>query len=250
MLTSCKLVGSPESISAYHTKEENYYFSQSAGVESLHADGGACGNHVRIHGHLAEYLGFAAGSPLSQKEFTNLLAGKDPAGQPITRPHKVHGIDLTFSAPKSVSLAALLMLRDLRIIQAHDRAVLKTMAEIERHCAGTQPRAGQHEMTGTLAYVTVRDGFSRDHDPHLHTHVVVANMTAYRGAVLAVDGRRIMTRDFNKLWGAMYRANLAAHLNELGYSVSYTKKGELRMDAVPLAVEREFSGRRAEIEAA
>ena len=248
MLTSCKLTGSPESVSAYHTAEENYYFAQVRGVESLKGDDGAQ-PHVTVHGGLLGHLGFAAGESLTQGAFTNLLAGKDRWSVPVTRSHRVNGIDLTFSAPKSVSVAGLLTLRDPKIIEAHDRAVLETMAEIERHCAGTQPRAGKHELTGNLAYVTVRDGFNRDHDPHLHTHVVVANMTAYRDRILALDGRQIMTRDFNKLWGAMYRAKLAAHLNEVGYSVSYTKKGELRMDAVPLEVERAFSGRRNEIQA-
>lgn len=171
MLTSCKLTGSPESVSAYHSAEENYYFSQAAGVESLESDGAAQG-HVRIHGRLAERLGFQPGAAISQEAFTNLLAGKDAAGRPVTRPHKVHGIDLTFSAPKSVSIAGLLTLRDPRIIEAHDRAVRRTMDEIEVQCAGTQPRAGRHEFTGNLAYVTVRDGFNRDHDPHLHTSTV------------------------------------------------------------------------------
>lgn len=248
MLTSCKLTGSPESISAYHTAEENYYFAQAAGVESLTGDAGAQ-PHVTVHGKLTAQLGFRSGEELTPKAFTGLLAGKDRWGFAVTRPHKVHGIDLTFSAPKSVSVAGLLTVRDPRIIEAHDKAVLDTMAEIERHCAGTQPRAGQHEKTGNMAYVTVRDGFNRDHDPHLHTHVVVPNMTAYKGRILALDGRQIMTRDFNKLWGAMYRAKLAERLNALGYSVSYTKKGELRMDAVSLEVERAFSGRSRAIKA-
>lgn len=237
MLTSCKLTGSPESVSAYHTAEENYYFAQ--------ADGG----HVRVYGQLASRLGLEPGSAISQEAFTKLLAGRDARGTPVTRPHKVNGIDLTFSAPKSVSVAGLLSVRDPRIIEAHDKAVLDTMAEIERHCAGTQPRAGQHEKTGNVVYVAVRDGFNRDHDPHLHTHVVVANLTAYGDRVMALDGRQIMTRDFNKLWGAMYRAKLAANLNEFGYSVTYTKKGELRMDAVSLEAERAFSGRSREIKA-
>lgn len=248
VLTSCKLTGNPETVAAYHTKEENYYFSQASGVESLAADDGAQG-HVRIYGNLAHTLGFAPGDALDQRALTNLLAGKDAAGAQVTRAHKVNGIDLTFSAPKSVSVAGLLTVRDPRIIQAHDRAVLETMSEIERHCAGTRPTATERVKTGNLAYVTVRDGFNRDHDPHLHTHVVVANMTALGDKILAVDGRQIMRRDFNKMWGAMYRAKLAAYLNEAGYSVSYTKKGELRMDAVPLEVERAFSGRRAQIQA-
>jgi hypothetical protein len=104
--------------------------------------------------------------------------------------------------------------------------------------------------TGNLAYVTARDGYNREHDPHLHTHVVVMNLTAMDGKVLALDGRQIMAKDFNKMWGAIYRAKLAARLKELGYSVSYTKKGELRLDAVSLEVEREFSRRGAQIAAA
>jgi conjugative relaxase-like TrwC/TraI family protein len=249
MLVSCKLTGNPAAVSAYHTKEENYYFSQADGVESLDGDAGAQG-HVRIHGALAVALGFAPGTTIDQATFTRLLAGKDVDGNRITRDHKVIGIDLTFSAPKSVSVAGLLTLRDPKIIEAHDQAVLETMREIERHCAATRPKPVVRVPTGNMAYVTVRDGFNRDHDPHLHTHVVVMNMTKLGDKIMALDGRSIMTRDFNKLWGAMYRNKLAARLKELGYTVSYTKKGELRLDAVSLEVEREFSGRRAEILAA
>lgn len=249
MLTSCKLTGIAETISAYHMSEENYYFAQANGVESL-SGGEAAPSQVRVYGGLCKRLGFKEGESITEEAFTNLLSGKNKAGARVTREHKVHGIDLTFSAPKSVSLGALLTIRDPRLLEAHDLAVLETMREIERHCAGTQPRAGEHVKTGNLAYVAARDGFNRDHEPHLHTHVVAMNMTAYKGKVLAVDGKQIMTRDFNKMWGAMYRAKLAAHLKEQGYSISYTKKGEMRLDAVSLDLEREFSGRRAAIVAA
>src|ERR1019366_7364775 len=167
--------------------------------------------------------------------------------------HKVIGIDLTFSAPKSVSIAGLLTDRDPAIVAAHDRAVLETMREIERQCAAARPFINGEQptiKTGNMAYVTVRDGFNREHDPHLHTHVVVMNLSAYGDKVMALDGRQILRHDFNKMWGAMYRAKLAANLKEAGYSVSYTKKGELRLDSVSLEVEREFSKRRAEIVAA
>jgi ATP-dependent exoDNAse (exonuclease V) alpha subunit len=127
------------------------------------------------------------------------------------------------------------------------------MREVERYAAATQLfRDGDVSSvrTGNMAYVTVRDGFNREHEPHLHTHVVVMNLTAYGDKIMALDGRKIMRHDFNKVWGAMYRAKLAAHLREAGYSVSYTKKGELRLDSVSLEVEREFSTRAAQIEAA
>ena len=249
MLTTCKLTGNPASISAYHTKEENYYFSQASGVEAL-SEPDQARSHVRIHGKLAGQLGLTPGGEISQQAFTNLLSGKDAAGNKVCREHKVMGIDLVFSAPKSVSVAGLVTERDSRIIEAHDQAVLETMREIEVQHAAAHPRPDASVKTGNLAYVTARDGYNREHDPHLHTHVVVMNLTAMEGKVMALDGREIMARDFNKMWGALYRAKLAAKLNELGYSVSYTKKGELRLDAVSLEVEREFSRRGAQIAAA
>ncbi|MDD4953047.1 MAG: MobF family relaxase, partial [Desulfovibrionaceae bacterium] len=250
MLTSCKLTGNPASISAYHTKEENYYFSQASGLDAL-GERDQARSHVRIHGKLAGRLGLKAGSEISQLAFTNILAGKDAAGNRVSGEHKVMGIDLVFSAPKSVSIAGLLTEKDSRVVEAHDQAVLETMREIEASCSGTRVWDGKElrtVQTGNLAYVTARDGYNRDHDPHLHTHVVVMNLTEEGGKVLALDGRQIMAQDFNKMWGAMCRAKLAARLKELGYSVSYTKKGELRLDAVSLEVEREFSKRRRQIE--
>ena len=251
MLTSCKLTGSAAKLAAYHSSEENYYFSQAAGVESLTGDAGAGG--PQIHGALAATLGFKEGASITERDLTNLLSARNASGEQVGREHKVIGVDLTFSAPKSVSIAGLLTDRDPSIIAAHDRAVLETMREIERHCAGTQKyidREIKQVKTGKMAYVTVRDGFNRDHDPHLHTHVVLANLTSYGGKVMALDGRKILRHDFNKLWGSMYRAKLATNLKEAGHSVSYTKKGELRLDSVSLELEREFSKRRAEIAAA
>jgi conjugative relaxase-like TrwC/TraI family protein len=251
MLTSCKLTGSAATIAAYHSSEENYYFSQAGGVESLTGDNGA--GSPRIHGELAAALGFKDGAAITERDLTNLLSSRNAAGDLVAREHKVIGVDLTFSAPKSVSVAGLLTDRDPSIIAAHDRAVLETMREVERYAAATQLfRNGDVSsvQTGNMAYVTVRDGFNRDHEPHLHTHVVVMNLTAYGDKIMALDGRKIMRHDFNKMWGAMYRAKLAAHLKEAGHSVSYTKKGELRLDSVSMDVELEFSGRRRAIVAA
>ena len=248
MLTSRKLKGDPEATANYHMGEENYYFSQGGGAEVVDSDGAsATHDHVRIHGGLAKHLGFSDGQAITREQFSHVLAGKDASGRKITYKHKVHGIDLTFSAPKSVSLAALLTHRDPRILEAHSKAVLETMREIERACAAAQPRPGECAPTGNLAYVTALDGFNRDHEPHIHTHVVVTNMTLHEGRVLALDGREIMARGFNRTWGTLYKTKLAAKLKDLGYGVTYMKKGEFRLDAVSLEVEKAFSGRRAEI---
>ena len=65
MLTSCKLTGSAAKIAAYHSSEENYYFSQAAGVESL--AGGAAAGGPQIHGALAAALGFNDGSAITER---------------------------------------------------------------------------------------------------------------------------------------------------------------------------------------
>lgn len=249
MLISMKLTGSAQNLAAYHAKEENYYFAQAGGVEAMADASGSAQGHVLIHGKLASTLGFTDGQSISQQDLENLLSGRNSSGARVSGAQRVLGIDLTFSAPKSVSVAGLLLDRDPKIIAAHDRAVLDTMCEIEKFCASTRTgKDGVNRVqTGNLAYVTVRDGFNRDHDPHLHTHVVVMNMTQLGESILTLDGRQIMRQDFNKMWGTLYRQNLAAHLREAGYGISYTKKGELRMDAVSLALEREFSQRRRAI---
>ncbi len=248
MLTSCKLTGDPKATANYHMGEENYYFSQAGSAEGLAGDGApGTQDHVRVHGELLRELGFRDGQAITREQFTNMLSGKDAWGVKVSGWRKVHGIDLTFSAPKSVSVAALLTHRDPKILEAHEDAVLEVMREIEYQCGAAQPKPGVCAPTHKLAYVTALDGFNREHEPHIHTHVVIANMTFYNGKVYALDGREIMTRAFNKMWGAMYRGKLATKLKALGYGVTYTKKGEIRLDAVSLEVEKAFSGRRAQI---
>jgi len=244
MVTSMKIIGEAATFSAHLAKTQDNYFSQASGVEA------------RGYGKLCPALGLQEGELISEAVFTNLLSGRNPAGNKVVaREHKVHGIDLVFSATKTVSIAALLTERDLRIVEAHDRAVLDTMREIEARCAAARrdlingpQREPRSVQTGKLTYVLVRNGFNQDRDPHLHTHVVILNMTEYQGQVLALDGQQIMRFGFNKAWGAVYRAKLAARLKELGYSVSDTKGGMWRMDAVAPEVELEFSARTSRIE--
>lgn len=248
MLTSMKLTGQAVQLAEYHARAENYYYDQSTGVDDvLEGDGGNGLQHVHIHGKLCGKLGLVGGQNITEKQFTNILSGCNARGEKITKTHKTHGIDLTFSAPKTVSIAGLLTERDPNITKAHDEAVRETMAEIEKYCGGAHPSAKEHVITGNMAYAMVRDGFSREHDPHLHTHVVVMNMTEYQGKVWALDGKNIMSQDFNKMWGAFYRNRLAAQLREYGYGISYEQKGEWRLDCVSVEVEHEFSTRRRQI---
>ena len=91
------------------------------------------------------------------------------------------GTDLTFSAPKSVSIMALVG-GDRRIVDRHDAAVAKTLRWIEDNVLET--RIWDKDLnkpvkcpTNCMVAATFRHDTSRNQDPQLHTHCVVANMT-------------------------------------------------------------------------
>lgn len=88
------------------------------------------------------------------------------------------GTDLTFSAPKSVSLIGLIG-GDKRVIEAHRNAVRETMSGAEEKLALARSGAGgaEREVTGNLVQAHFHHDLSRALDPQIHTHCVVANMT-------------------------------------------------------------------------
>ena len=174
--------------------------------------------------------------------------GKD--GEITHRP----GRDLTLSAPKSVSIAALVG-DDERIVGAHDRAVKATLAWVEKNAVQTRmqdPETGRMVRAGDQKAVvaTFRHDTSRNLDPQLHTHAVLANM------VQGGDGKwRTMANEGlyerQKLIGAIYRNELAAGLTKLGYDIEKTHAdGRFEIAGVSREAIRAYSTRRAEIEAA
>ena len=208
--------------------------------------------------------------PVDADTFRAVLEGKVPGGSDTRlgrrgKDGEIHhrpGRDLTFSAPKSVSIAALIG-DDKRIVDAHDRAVAATLAWIEKNAAETRMKdpgsgPGQVPETGKMARVgnqkivaaTFRHDTSRNLDPQLHSHAVLANM------VQGEDGKwRSMANEGlyarQKLIGMLYRNELAGGLARLGYGVEKTHAdGRFEIAGVPRAVIEAFSSRRAEIEAA
>ena len=208
----------------------------------------------------AEELGLEG--PVDPEVFRQVLEGKVPdgSGTELGRRGKdgeiLHrpGRDLTFSAPKSVSLAALVG-GDARIVEAHDRAVKATLAWVERNVAETRmkdPVTGQMVRAGDQKIVaaTFRHDTSRNLDPQLHTHAVLANMV--RGED---DKWRSMANEklygWKMLLGALYRSELAASLARLGYDIEKTHAdGRFEIAGVSRDTIEAFSTRRAEIEAA
>ena len=144
---------------------------------------------------------------------------------------------------------------DRRIVEVHDRAVAATLAWVEKNAAETRmkdPDTGRMARVGNQKIVaaTFRHDTSRNLDPQLHTHAVLANM------VQGEDGKwRSMANEGlyarQKLIGMLYRNELAAGLGKLGYGVEKTHAdGRFEIAGVPRETIEAFSSRRAEIEAA
>ncbi len=200
--------------------------------------------------------------PVDPDIFKAVLEGAVPDGSRLRlgkrgKDGEIHhrpGRDLTFSAPKSVSLAALIG-GDARVVEAHDRAVVRALDWFENNAAETRV---QDKGTGRMVRVcgqkavisTFRHDTSRNLDPALHTHSVIANML--KGA----DGKwRTMANErlyaSKMLLGAMYRSELAGELKKLGYSIEKTHAdGRFEIAGVSRETVETFSTRRAEIEAA
>lgn len=186
------------------------------------------------------------------------LAGQDPSsGRPLAHvpagARRVPGFDLTFSAPKSVSV--LFGLADpevsAQVRDAHEAAVRAALGYMERHAAVARRGKG-----GTVA--VPGDGFlaaafrhrsSRAGGPQLHTHVLVANMTrGPDGRWTALDAKRLYAHA--KTGGYLYQAHLRMELTRrLGVQWTDVHRGRAEVDGIPAPVLRAFSRRRTEIEA-
>lgn len=185
------------------------------------------------HGHGAELLGLHG--QVTREQFESLREGLHPETGEFLRPrHSADRLgadgseqskgrslyDLTFSAPKSVSVQALVG-GDKRLIAAHERAVREALAEAERYSA-TRVRlngANDNRITGNLIAATYRHDTSRELDPQLHTHAVTVNLT-YDG----VEGRwkALQASDLYERRAYLtevYRNTLAHEVRSLGYNI-------------------------------
>ena len=180
---------------------------------------------------------------------TEIRLGRMREGEHDHRP----GWDITFSAPKSVSLEGLVV-GDRRVIRAHDDAVRATLKWIEKdllQTRGWDPITRQRPRVPADGMIVAgfRHAASRTGDPQLHTHCVLANMTRNAsGEMRSVEPT--MIRRSEKLIGAYYRNELARRLQSLGMATTPTLIG--RVPGFELAgYDRSFldafSGRRAEI---
>ena len=181
-------------------------------------------------GRGAEELGLS--SEVTTEDFRAVLHGLRPAsGEALV--HKANGYDdrragwdATFNAPKSVSIQGLVG-DDRQLIDAHRKAVSRSLEELEYYALSR--RRGGSEWVATSNIVAarfdhiaarpasgVKDGYGPD--PHLHTHVVIANMTRRpEGEWRGLDPIEIYRAQ--GFATAVYRSELAREVQQLGYEI-------------------------------
>ena len=203
----------------------------AASADNYYADGKA---NSKWFGKGSEDIGIE-GIAVTAERFEALLAGKiksEETGEVKDMPRGAFGRcgwDFTISAPKAVSIAALVG-GDKRVIEAHNQAVDKAMTYLESY-AQTRLRTGGgdpvRETTGNITAAMVQHETSRTNDPQLHTHVVVDNFTrSSDGEWRALETKEIYRQLQNS--DQVYKVALTASLRELGYDakVAWEKNEE------------------------
>lgn len=209
----------------------------------------------RWAGAAAERLGLDG--PVTRTEFAAALAGRDPmtdaalVQQSSARDHAA-GWDMTFSAPKSVSvLWALSAEPERRTIEdAHREAVQTATRHLEQTAAWTRrgPGGRIREPTAGLLTAQFDHHTSRESDPQLHTHSFIFNLAPRRdGSWGSIISRTLYTAQ--KEAGAIYRHQLADELERRGYRLDQ-QVDSFRVAEIPRSVEQAFSKRRQAIEEA
>src|SRR5580700_11368445 len=187
MLTISKPLSASQA-QTYHVRE---FASQEQNYWSRDQQG-----HSEWQGRLAEQWGLQGG--VGSEHFARLSEGQHPhteeqlvrhqvsrtyegkSGRDVTSAEHRAGWDATFSAPKSVSLTALVG-GDDRVREAHRESVRIALQELERYVQARIGGSNPAETTGRWAAARFEHDSARPVNgyaaPQLHTHVVIFNVT-------------------------------------------------------------------------
>lgn len=204
-------------------------------------------------GHGAQALGLTG--LVKGSQLTHLLSGCSPDGKtPLVQnardPGRQSGWDLTFSAPKSVSvfwaLAPPEIQRQVEAIHLH--AMETVLSYLERNCALTRRGKGGRILEEAAAAFAIFEHItSRAQDPALHGHALVMNLALRQdGTTGTLLSHPIFS--MKMALGAMYRTALSAGLSkELGLKIERDRVG-FHIAGVPRQLCREWSKRRCAVE--
>lgn len=232
-------ISKPLSASQVRTYHEREFASERQNYWSRDQQG-----HSEWQGKLAEQWGLEGA--VGNEHFARLTEGQHPHteaqlvrhqasktyegkfGKEVTSVEHRAGWDATFSAPKSVSLTALVG-GDERVREAHRESVRVALAELEKY---TQARIGNvhaPETTGKFVAATFEHDTARPVDgyaaPQLHTHAVIFNVTERdNGQTRALQPQELFASQ--RYATSVYRSELAMRLQGLGYELERGKHGQ------------------------
>jgi conjugative relaxase-like TrwC/TraI family protein len=204
-------------------------------------------------GALADEWGLSA-EPIFKKDprfqaFANLDISS-LSGRKLRRPRKSErqAIEFSYSAPKSVSIAAV---NDPRIGAEMSASIKEELTWFERF-ARCRDRRGElynseaARRTGKMLAAGFVHETSRAKDPSLHMHVLIANVTIdpERDEALAMSYGEML--EMRKALDARIHNNLARRLSILGYTVEAAEHG-FRLRDIPAPIEEIYSVRNKEI---
>jgi len=205
------------------------YFEEHYSHDDYYTEGRKVAGHW--FGRGAEALGL--NGEVSRADFSALLKRVNPSNGSVVVPAAAHnqkhraGWDGVFSAPKSISVQALVG-EDHRLIDAHRRAVEKALIEVEKYALSRQRADQESVITGNVVaarfdHIVARPSENapkdRAPDPQLHTHVVFLNLTRRPDSQWhALDPQDIYRSQVYAT--AVYRAELARAVERLGYRIA------------------------------
>lgn len=236
--------------------QEEYYLGKVAGgLEDYYSGAGEV--HGQWIGRGAERL--ALSGDVDGAQLRALMEGLTPdrsarlAGRPGRT--RTPGWDLTFSAPKSVSvlygLGGLTVAE--QVVAAHETAVADALGWLEDHATVSRRRIGGQITTVAgegLVVAAFRHRTSRLGDPQLHTHALATNVVERTdGSWGALDSRPIYRHALtaSRLYQAVLRSELTGRL---GVEWGRVDRGIAEISGIDPALRRQFSKRREQIEAA
>ena len=164
-----------------------------------------------------------------------------------SEPRVVLGYDLTYSVPKSVSVAWAASDEHGRTVieNALHQAVDRSLNYVEDNGIKVRVGRAQAKGDGMVAAAFLHDT-SRELEPQLHVHVVVANMgTTAGGRVQALDGRGLFAEGTTA--GHLAEAEIQSILNQQGYRFTPTEKGIAHLEQIPQEAVDALSTRRTQI---
>ncbi len=196
---------------------------------------------------------------VSAEQFNALIAGNDPRDlttrlRSSEQDPKVAAFDLTFSAPKSVSVLFAVAPERVsgQLVACHEEAVHAALEYLQDSAVSVRRgRAGEQvERAGGLIAAAYRHRMSRALDPQLHTHVVAANLAQGQdGRFTALHSSQLYREA--KTAGYLYQAHLRALVSErVGLEWGPVTNGAAELTGVARAVIEFFSKRRQEMQRA